>query len=82
MSQTFEIVNDVPMPKKPASLPKLPLGDMEVGESFLISGINLKMKLAIRGRLARYQRSHHPRRFSMIQETDTSVRVFRVENYK
>lgn len=65
-------------------LPPFPLGEMEVGQSFVLSLQDENQKRTVRQRLSRFQSNNPPQRFVMktTKEDKLKVRVHRVEDYK
>lgn len=79
---SIRIEKNVPLPAASA-IPKLPLAEMAVEDSFVVEVKNMKTDRAlIRQRLSRWQQSHPPVRFFMRTVSETAVRVFRVPDYE
>tara|TARA_R100001244_G_C5117805_1_gene122757 strand:+ start:354 stop:614 length:261 start_codon:yes stop_codon:yes gene_type:complete len=76
------IEDDVPIPTRVMDripLPKLPLGDMTVGQSFKldVTDSDLDKTLnALRMKVQRYQKSNMGAKFSVITESPDTIRVF------
>jgi hypothetical protein len=75
---SIQIEKHVPMPKR-TKIPELPLGAMEVGDSFVapINGRDQTEIRALRQRISRWQRDRHPMKFSVVRDGE-HMRVFRV----
>ncbi len=73
----IQIDKHIPIPKR-TKIPDLPLGDMEIGDSFL-APINAQSEVevrALRQRVSRWQRGLTSR-FSVVR-SEEGMRVFRV----
>jgi len=81
MSTDIKIEKNIPVPTR-SKIPPLPLGEMEIGDSFRapVSADNAKEVSSLRQRVARYQRSHPQKRFSVVidDSDDRHMRVFRI----
>lgn len=75
-----EIQKNVPLPQR-TKLPRYPLEDMDIGDSFL-SGIpadDKRKTQTLRTTICRAQRSMDGKRFSVVQDPERNeMRVFRV----
>ena len=78
MSITIE--KGVPMPVQ-ARLPKLPLAQMEIGDSFLIETKKHNQYTALTQQIQRFQKKNPPVKFAMRRDPNSDmVRVHRVED--
>lgn len=77
----IRIEKNVPLPIR-SVVPPLPLEEMEIGDSFKLELEDEKDRGTVRQRLFRFQAKNPPKRFSMCSISDTTVRVFRVEDLK
>ena len=78
---TIEIQKNIPVPTR-KKLPRYPLADMEVGDSFL-SGVGSEDKnqvQTLRTTIWRLQSAMDGKRFSVVKDAEKpEMRVFRVE---
>ena len=78
MSITIE--KGVPMPVQ-ARLPKLPLAQMEIGDSFLIETKKHNQYTALTQQIQRFQKKNPPVKFAIRRDPNSDmVRVHRVED--
>jgi hypothetical protein len=67
----IQIDDNIPMPKPPAKLPQLPLGNLELGKSFFVETVGespqdqTKWEDSIRQKVSRFQKANDPLRFSV-----------------
>lgn len=79
MTQKFKIEKNVPMPVR-SQVPPLPLGELDVGQSFVYELEDERDHAVIRQRLTRFQKRNPPVRFSMNRIDETKVRIHRIED--
>lgn len=75
---SIQIEKNVPVPQR-TRIPALPLGQMEIGDSFRapIQVADPKGVASLRQRVSRFQRANPDMRFSVVKDGD-NMRVFRV----
>ena len=74
----IKIENSIPLPSLLSNIPPLPLGEMKIGDSFLVKVDSKSDQSTIRQRTHRYRVKHPSVRFSVWKEDDKHVRVFRI----
>lgn len=77
---SIQIEKNIPVPQR-SKIPPLPLGEMDIGDSFLapVEASNAKEVSSLRQRVARFQKANHDKRFSVvIDENEKRMRVFRI----
>jgi hypothetical protein len=78
---TFTIEKNVDLPKKLGRWKTLPLDQMEIGDSILVSEqLEKKEYLSLAAKLSRFNKSNFPRQLTMRTIRSEGIRIFRIED--
>jgi len=73
---TFVIEKDVPIPQP--RIPRLPLDEMQVGESISVPVADGKDENTVRVRLYRYRKKNPHKKFTMRKLSEREFRIYRI----